>query len=86
MNDLVPTQVAAKGVSITQFDLDSMRKLGLVKCDLLGITRADSGVMETLPRRWQRPRLRRSRLQAIGHQAASCTAHLGAWPGEAWPF
>jgi DNA polymerase III subunit alpha len=35
--DLAPTQVAAKGVTITQFDLDSIERLGLVKIDLLGI-------------------------------------------------
>lgn len=37
LNDLAPTQVAAKGVVITQFDLDSIERLGLVKIDLLGI-------------------------------------------------
>ena len=37
MTDLVPTQLAAKGIVITQFDLDSIEKLGLVKIDLLGI-------------------------------------------------
>jgi DNA-directed DNA polymerase III PolC len=35
--DLAPTQQAAKGVTITQFDLDSIERLGLVKIDLLGI-------------------------------------------------
>jgi DNA polymerase III subunit alpha len=37
MTDLVPTQMAAKGVLITQFDLESIERLGLVKIDLLGI-------------------------------------------------
>jgi DNA polymerase-3 subunit alpha len=37
LNDLAPTQMAAKGVTITQFDLDSIERLGLVKIDLLGI-------------------------------------------------
>ncbi|MGW8226528.1 MAG: DNA polymerase III subunit alpha, partial [Anaerolineales bacterium] len=37
MTDLVPTQLATKGVVITQFDLDSVSHLGLVKIDLLGI-------------------------------------------------
>jgi DNA-directed DNA polymerase III PolC len=37
MTDLVPTQLAAKGVLITQFDLDSIERFGLVKIDLLGI-------------------------------------------------
>jgi DNA-directed DNA polymerase III PolC len=37
MHDLVPTQKAAKGVVITQFDLKSIECLGLVKIDLLGI-------------------------------------------------
>ena len=37
MTDSVPTQMAAKGVTITQFDLDSIERIGLVKIDLLGI-------------------------------------------------
>ena len=37
LDDLVPTQMAAKGVRITQFDLESIERLGLVKIDLLGI-------------------------------------------------
>ena len=37
LTDLAPTQVATKGVIITQFDLDSIERLGLVKIDLLGI-------------------------------------------------
>ncbi|MEW5872111.1 MAG: DNA polymerase III subunit alpha [Chloroflexota bacterium] len=37
LTDLAPTQMAAKGVVITQFDLESVERLGLVKIDLLGI-------------------------------------------------
>jgi DNA polymerase-3 subunit alpha len=37
MTDLVPVQLAPKGVVITQFDLDSTERLGLLKIDLLGI-------------------------------------------------
>jgi DNA polymerase-3 subunit alpha len=37
LTDLAPTQLASKGVVITQFDLDSIERLGLVKIDLLGI-------------------------------------------------
>ncbi len=37
MTDLVPTQPASVGVTITQFDLDSVERLGLIKIDLLGI-------------------------------------------------
>jgi DNA-directed DNA polymerase III PolC len=37
LTDLAPTQTATKGVAITQFDLDSIERLGLVKIDLLGI-------------------------------------------------
>lgn len=37
MTDLVPTQPASIGVTITQFDLESVERLGLVKIDLLGI-------------------------------------------------
>jgi DNA polymerase-3 subunit alpha len=37
MTDIVPVQLANKGVVITQFDLDSVSQIGLVKIDLLGI-------------------------------------------------
>lgn len=37
MTDRVPTTLAAKGVTITQFDLDAIERMGLVKIDLLGI-------------------------------------------------
>jgi DNA polymerase III alpha subunit len=37
LTDLVPCQLASKGVVITQFDLASVARLGLVKIDLLGI-------------------------------------------------
>jgi DNA-directed DNA polymerase III PolC len=37
MTDIAPTLLAAKGVVITQFDLRSVERLGLVKMDLLGI-------------------------------------------------
>ena len=37
ITDLVPVQLASKGVVITQFDLDSVSSMGLVKIDLLGI-------------------------------------------------
>lgn len=37
LTDLVPTMLAAKGIVITQFDLDAVERLGLVKIDLLGI-------------------------------------------------
>ncbi len=37
MDDLAPTQMASKGVRITQFDKDSIERLGMVKIDLLGI-------------------------------------------------
>jgi DNA polymerase-3 subunit alpha len=36
ITNLVPTQLANKGIIITQFDLDSVERLGLVKIDLLG--------------------------------------------------
>jgi len=36
LNDLVPTHLASKGVVITQFDLKTVEKFGLVKIDLLG--------------------------------------------------
>jgi DNA polymerase-3 subunit alpha len=37
LTDYLPTMQANKGMLITQFDLDSVEKLGLVKLDLLGI-------------------------------------------------
>ena len=37
ITDLVPTHLAARGVVITQLDLDAIERLGLVKLDLLGI-------------------------------------------------
>jgi len=37
LTDMVPSLLAPKGVTITQFDLDSIQRLGLVKIDLLGI-------------------------------------------------
>lgn len=37
MNDLVPTQFSGKGVTVTQYDLEGVQKMGLVKMDLLGI-------------------------------------------------
>ena len=36
MTDLVPTHLASKGILITQFDLKSIERMGLVKIDLLG--------------------------------------------------
>ncbi len=37
MTDIAPTRMASKGVRITQFDLESIGRLGLLKIDLLGI-------------------------------------------------
>jgi len=37
LNDLVPTQYTTKGITITQYDLEGVQQLGLVKMDLLGI-------------------------------------------------
>lgn len=37
LTDLVPVQLATKGVVVTQFDLESIERFGLVKLDLLGI-------------------------------------------------
>ncbi len=37
LTDLVPTQMASKGVVVTQFDLEAIERMGLVKIDLLGI-------------------------------------------------
>lgn len=37
ITDLAPTMVSPKGVVVTQFDLESIERMGLVKIDLLGI-------------------------------------------------
>jgi DNA-directed DNA polymerase III PolC len=37
MTERVPTQPASNGVTITQFDMDSVERMGLIKMDLLGI-------------------------------------------------
>jgi DNA-directed DNA polymerase III PolC len=37
LTDLAPLQMASKGMIITQFDLEAIERLGLVKIDLLGI-------------------------------------------------
>lgn len=37
LTDLVPTMLAPKGVVVTQFDLDGIEALGMIKIDLLGI-------------------------------------------------
>jgi DNA polymerase-3 subunit alpha len=37
LTEFVPTMLASKGVIVTQFDLESIEALGLVKIDLLGI-------------------------------------------------
>lgn len=37
LHDFVPTQFSTKGVTITQYDLTGVQKMGLVKMDLLGI-------------------------------------------------
>lgn len=37
ITDLIPVQLASKGVVISQFDLEPVQEMGLVKIDLLGI-------------------------------------------------
>jgi DNA polymerase III subunit alpha len=37
LTDFVPTMLATKGVTVTQFDLESIEALGMIKIDLLGI-------------------------------------------------
>jgi DNA polymerase III subunit alpha len=36
LSDLVPTHLASKGIVITQFDLNTVERMGLLKIDLLG--------------------------------------------------
>ena len=49
LTDLVPLQLAAKGLIITQYDLHGIEQLGLVKIDLLGI-RALTVVADSIER------------------------------------
>ncbi|MFC2029910.1 DNA polymerase III subunit alpha [Chloroflexota bacterium] len=49
LSDLVPLQLATKGLIITQYDLHSIERLGLVKIDLLGI-RALTVVADSIER------------------------------------
>ncbi|GAG77593.1 unnamed protein product, partial [marine sediment metagenome] len=37
LTEITPTHLASKGIVITQMDLASIERLGLVKIDLLGI-------------------------------------------------
>jgi DNA polymerase-3 subunit alpha len=37
IHDLVPTMLASKGIIITQFDLEGVEEMGMIKIDLLGI-------------------------------------------------
>ncbi len=46
LTDYVPLQIATKGIVITQFEMDAIEKIGLVKMDLLG-NRALSAISDT---------------------------------------
>lgn len=65
MNDLVPTQFSGKGVTITQYDLDGVQKMGLVKMDLLGIRGLTvlGDVADQI--RLRRPEMGRTRLEVL---------------------
>jgi DNA polymerase III alpha subunit len=60
MTDLVPRQLASKGIVVTQLDLGSIARLGLIKIDLLGIRGLT--VLGDLA-----PLLARSNVMAAGH-------------------
>jgi DNA-directed DNA polymerase III PolC len=66
LNELVPTQLASKGIVITQLDLNSIERLGLVKIDLLGIRGLTvlGDVADAV--RGQARRARPTRLQVLG--------------------
>ncbi|MGQ0605316.1 MAG: DNA polymerase III subunit alpha, partial [Anaerolineales bacterium] len=61
ITDRVATQPASNGVTITQFDMDAVERLGLIKMDLLGIRGLTvvGDVAEVLrtrePQRWREP-------------------------------
>jgi DNA-directed DNA polymerase III PolC len=64
LEDLLPLELAPKGVVVTQYDLVAVAKLGLVKIDLLG-NRCLSEIEETLHAAgWPKP----LRLQSIPHE------------------
>jgi DNA-directed DNA polymerase III PolC len=64
LEDLLPLELAPKGVVVTQYDLVAVAKLGLVKIDLLG-NRCLSEIEETLDAAgWPKP----LRLQSIPHE------------------
>jgi DNA polymerase-3 subunit alpha len=59
--ELIPLQMASKGMVITQFDLESVERLGLIKIDLLG-TRGLTVLGDVAEAAWQR---RQSGEQAV---------------------
>lgn len=65
MNDLVPTQFSGKGVTITQYDLEGVQHMGLVKMDLLGIRGLTvlGDVADKI--RARRPEMGRTRLEVL---------------------
>jgi DNA-directed DNA polymerase III PolC len=64
LEDLLPLELAPKGVVVTQYDLVAVAKLGLVKIDLLG-NRCLSEIEETIDAAgWPKP----LRLQSIPHE------------------
>ena len=42
INDLMPTFVSAKGIVTTQYAMDDVEELGLLKMDLLGVCRGEN--------------------------------------------
>lgn len=81
IQDLVPTQLAPKGLPITQFDLESIEQIGLVKLDLLGIRGLSvlGEVAESLARQASPPCAPLSFLEAIpiNDDSTSSTVRLG---------
>ncbi|MDX1435902.1 MAG: DNA polymerase III subunit alpha, partial [Anaerolineales bacterium] len=65
LTDLTPTHLASKGIVITQFDLEPIERLGLVKIDLLGIRGLTvlADVADAV--RDRRPRPRPGRLETL---------------------
>lgn len=65
LTDSVPTQYSGKGITITQYDLTGVQRMGLVKMDLLGIRGLTvlGDVADQI--RAQRPELGSSRLEVL---------------------
>lgn len=66
LSEIAPTHLASKGIVITQFDLASIERLGLVKIDLLGIRGLSVLGDVALSAQSKQPQVFASRLDVLG--------------------